>query len=281
MVKTWEEIVKPKELIALDELDVIIEEGEPLSFPIGRRDLYKNVIDYWNQVVAEGLASGNKYAAKIGPKLRLSSAELNGANLQLRMSMTNYADFIGTNIQATKDPKFRERLMDAGRADRNDENAYFANPLAVCSFVYGHDQDGKLYVAVGLRSEEVAVYPGEHHVFGGVMGFNKEREISIEQHITKELNKELGLTSEMKDLQFYGIIRQGLSRHPEVICGVEVTVRPGELISLWENAPHKSEHEKLEVYTMDQLREFLPKRGPTMVPSGAAAATYFLEQHGS
>ena len=300
---TWETIVEPEQPILLQDLEVIVAEGEPLTIGKHRPALYDEVLQYWDkaqvrQVLARATDLGNALAQQdektiarmtsqiggVAQKIRCSRAILKQNKLYLALNSTNYMDFIGTNEQAIVNPDFRERLMHAGVEDYADPNLYFANPLAVCAVVYGFDtkqrDNESMYIAIALRSSKVMIYPNVHHVIGGVLDADRERKkINIGNHLRLELREEIGLTNEeMGSAQFFGIIRQTCSRIPEVICGIPIYVSQSELEQRWrEHAPGKFENKNLSFYRFSQLELFLEQYAPTMVPSGAAALHSLLK----
>ncbi len=303
---TWETIVEADTPLAVHDLEVILNEGEPLTLGKYRPALYDQVLEYWNKAQVQQMlerateladALTKKDEAKItrmtqqiggvNQKLRLSRAVLEGKKLYLALSSTNYMDFIGTNEQARVNPDFWQQLTNAGLEDYADADRYFANPLAICAVMYGLNsgaEDSKdLYVPVGMRSSKVMIYPNMYHIFGGVISADKDRQkLDLGHHLRLEFREEIGLTDEEMGLpQFYGICRHVNSRIPEVICGLPVLVQQKELEQRWkEHAPGKFEHRKLSFLGKKELPTFLQENAATMVPSGAAALTYFLKYHG-
>ena len=219
----------------------------------------------------------------VGQKHRLSRAFLDGKKLHLALGSTNYMEVVGTNERSINDSEFRARLMQAGIEDAADPQKYFADPLAVCSVVYGKDpQSGEIYIPIGLRSDKVMIYPRVHHVFGGLVNVGPARTaVDIGGNSRRELREEIGLTDKETAIgQFYGIIRQGPSRIPEAIGCIPIFIGREELEERWRtSASGKFEHRNITFYGIGELPSFLEEHGTTMVPSGAAALTKFLEYH--
>ncbi|GEM_PF-3408634 len=309
MQPTWEVIVQPQGPIPLSSLEIVIARGESFSLPTDNPILYQEVISWWDQAqVRQTLARSKDLTSVLGSepvdkeklgrmmhqiagnnqKLRLTRAVLDREHLYLAVAAANYMDFIGTNERAISDPAFRERLMSFGLEHRADPNHYFANPLAVCTVLYGCEKgsEGKpRFVPVGLRSDKVMIYPNVYHMFGGLAGVNYEEEKPIDQiktidldgHARHELKGEIGLTDEeMGETTFFGIIRQSPSRHPEAILGLPIYLEQDVLVERWRNsAPGKFEHRRLEFLEPANVASFLEEHGSSMVPSGAAALNYF------
>ena len=301
--KTWEYIVQPAQPIPFSELEVVVSQGEPMSFPLQRADIAREIFQYWDIVQqrmfqarssdfslamengdSQKIARMLKQVGGVNEKYRLTRAVLEDNKLYLALSITDYMTYAGTNERSIREPDFRERLMRYGIEDRCDPNFYFANALAVCSILYGYNQqrdDSSIYVPIGMRSDKVVIYPNVHHVIGGVVDVAKDaRQIDIARHLKVELREEMGLdSSQMGELLFYGIVRQVPSRQPEVVCGIPIYVGQEELERRWrEKAPGKFEHRNLSFYSVNEIPGFLEQHGHSMVPSGAAALTIFLEQ---
>lgn len=306
MEPTWEVIVKPSQPIPLSDLEIRVAQGEPFDLAEQHSDVYARVLRYWDQKqVQQTLARADDLAQalqerdegkiarmqkQIGSmelKHRLSRAHLQGSTLTLALSTTTYMDFIGTNERAITDPEWREQLMNLGIQDRADQNSYFASPLAVCAVMYcfdlpaGSDSPG-VYVPIALRSNKVMIYPGVHHVFGGMIDVGEQRShVNLNGNIRRELREEMGIPDDkMGNGFFYGIIRQKPGRIPEAICGLPVYVSQEELERSWRTtAPGKFEHRQLTFHGVNDLPHFLETYGETMVPSGAAALTSFMEHY--
>ncbi len=301
-MQTWEMIVEPDKPISLSDLDIILTEGESLNIGARRPELDAEVKRYWSQKqvgatmaraeeLAKALKDGNqeqiarmqRHIGGVDPKVRLSQAAIRGNQLFLGLGSTNYMDFIGTNERSIGNSEWRSKLMNAGLYDAADPDKYFANALAICTVVHGFDIQGdpsSAYAVVGLRSDKVMIYPGVHHVFGGLVDIDESRaNINLCFNAQRELGEETGIKGgELGQIQFYGIARQGPSRIPEIIGGVPVFLSREQLQQRFaRSAPGKFEHDKIELIPLAQIPTFLDQYGSTMVPSGAAALTQFYQ----
>ncbi|XP_078004766.1 uridine diphosphate glucose pyrophosphatase NUDT22 isoform X2 [Phascolarctos cinereus] len=97
------------------------------------------------------------------PKFRLHSAALGpldpgGSCLMLRMGLTSYQDFLGTNWASSAG-----RLRCQGKADWGDAQAYLADPLGVGAMLATSDG----FLVFLRRSLRVAEAPGRIDVPGG------------------------------------------------------------------------------------------------------------------
>lgn len=96
------------------------------------------------------------------PKFRLHSATLmpgsSGPQLLLRLGLTSYQDFLGTNWASSA-----SRLRQQGATDWGDKQAYLADPLGVGAALMTSDD----FLVFLRRSQQVAEAPGLVDVPGG------------------------------------------------------------------------------------------------------------------
>uniref|UniRef100_A0A8D0GKR8 Nudix hydrolase 22 n=1 Tax=Sphenodon punctatus TaxID=8508 RepID=A0A8D0GKR8_SPHPU len=93
-----------------------------------------------------------------GAKFRLHSAQLDGGGLALRLGLTCYKDFMGTNCAAAAG-----QLQQRGREDAGDSQAYLAEPLGVGAMLHTADN---MFVFL-RRSLRVGEAPGKVDIPGG------------------------------------------------------------------------------------------------------------------
>ncbi|EDO33812.1 predicted protein, partial [Nematostella vectensis] len=94
-----------------------------------------------------------------GSKFRLQSACLENGQLNLRVGLTCYRDFICTNMNRRE----CEFLREWGRVHYDDPHACFADPVGVNALLVSRDEK---FVFV-RRSAEVAEAQGQYHGPGG------------------------------------------------------------------------------------------------------------------
>jgi hypothetical protein len=275
--------------------------AEPLVPSFEKRPgLKKDILKYWNQKIVEGLkARADELASPkdlksyrrsvsftVGDNMKygLSSVSLTGQDLDFTFNATDYLHFIATNERAIGDSEFRARLIKAGQEDFGNPRAYFANPLAICTLVYTQDPNtDEIHVPVGLRSDKVMIYPGVYHVFGGLVNvIGDGADVDLGEHLRRELKEEMGvgdrIAGDQSEVYFDGIVRQIPSGVPEVVSRMVIPLSKEELEQSWrENAEDKFEHRSIYFCPLKELPGFLATYGPSMVPSGAAALTKFLE----
>ncbi|MEK6950500.1 MAG: hypothetical protein AABX13_02145 [Nanoarchaeota archaeon] len=314
----WEPLVRPPEPIPFSELEIIVAEGDSFNVGLRRPELYREILTYWNKsqieqtvVRARDLATAllqqdeakiARMQSQIGgvqPMWSLSRAVLEGNKLYLALNSVDFMDYTGTNVQASCDPEFRARLMQAGTEDYGDPNRYFANPLAINVAIYGSNsgfnsgaksgeksfrQASDLYVVIGKRSDKVNFYPNVYHVIGGYVKNGADgKKIDLAGNLCRELQEEIGLKEEqVGKLLFQGIIRQIPSRVPEVICSLPVYASQEGVERSWrEKAPAKFEHRNLHFYPLSKIPTFLEEHSRSMIaPSGQASLMYLLAMFG-
>jgi len=297
-------ITEAEKPIPVDELEMRIEEGNRLQFPIHRAYEMNLLNDNWNSFVqdmalkmqgriADAMARGDdaafklamKHIAGISSMYRLNDASLKGNALYLDLAITDFKDYIGTTAHALLDPDFRNQLVEAGMADAGDPNRYFSNPLATNTNIV--TSDGRM--PVGIRSNKVAIYPEVPHVIGGYVKVNGDsrpdfnvRDVDLFSFMLKELKQEIGIDDEdITSKEFFGICRNTVTRGPEALYNVEVSVDADELRYRWENKSRdKFEHRNITFYDKEGLRELLEEYRGRMVPSGEASLTMFLKHYG-
>ena len=311
--ETWEFIEQPDKPVPLSEIEIITSFSGEFGFG-DREDIAKEVMDYFYQKEREQLMertdtlsaakAGNErevldrilgYAFRDSPRPRLNRAKMKGDRLFLNLGITSFGKYIGTNERSINDPVFKERLEELGLYDAGNEDRYFANLLNVSAALYGFNDMSRttdsLYLPVGERSTQVAIYPSVPHVIGGgipitsdegkLVPRNKQQHIDILAQIRKEVRKETGLQDdEIGEPMFYGIIRQIPSRHYEVITSIPIFVSQEDLANKWKrDAAAKFEHEKLRYVAFDDLPNFLEEHGAGMVPAGCSALSNFNKHY--
>ncbi len=299
-MSTWELIIEPKSPIPINELELVIKEGDALQFPLHRSYENNLINDYWNKFIVDmalrkkdNLENSNKeehfiraikHIASISSMYRLNNASLNKNQLKLRLGLTDFKEYIGTTQEALINNSFRKKLINAGTEDHNDPNYYFANPLAVCTNIITSDNK----IPIGMRSNTVAIYKNVPHIIGGYVKVNGEnkpdfsvKDVNLFDNILKELEQELGLNQEhIISSDFLGLVRNNITRGPEMIYNMTLNITSEELIYSWKhNSEDRFEHRDINFYDKNELPKFININKGKMVPSGEAALTLFLEKY--
>jgi len=297
--KTWELVAEVARPIPVSELEILIHEGSGLHFPLHRSYEMNLINDNWNKFIVsmasekkqdllEAIAKGDERAfakavrhiAGINSWYRLNSARMDGKLLRLDLGLTNFKEYIGTTQHALKDEEFRKRLMDAGIADDNEPNTYFSNPLSGCTAIVTSDG----YLPIGMRGKAVAIYPSVPHIIGGyvkVNGSNKPdfttKDVDLFANMLQELREELAISNEeIAGADFLGIVRNRITRGPEMMYVMKVALDKSEVENRWRTkSKDKYEHRQITFYKERDVPEFLRENEGKMVPSGEATLTLF------
>jgi hypothetical protein len=158
-----------------------------------------------------------------GPMCRLESFSLQRDKLDLRLSVTDYKHFLGSNAAH---PQWAD---DYGPT-------VMANPLGTSVIICSLDG----FLVCGKRSQAVALYPGFAHPFGGTLEPDKHGEPpSLIDDIKRELSEELHLVEE-NYLAFYtiGLIEDRHLRQPELINYAAVNLTVEQLIAQTDRLEH-------------------------------------------
>ncbi len=206
----------------------------------------------WQEKTRE--AEQNKQTLYNGEVGRLVRWSLDGGQLILRIGVTDYRDFVGTNIQ----------------------NAHLAaqccaNPLGTSATVI--TADGCLLY--GRRGQRVASHAGWLHTFGGML--EPPDRAPGEAHdvfaaVRRELREELRLSDEeITDLVCTGLVRDGTNLQPELLFDASVGLTKDEVLARFDAATDE-EHTAIEA-CLDEPDAILPfiKRSAPVVPVAQAA----------
>ena len=328
-------IIDTERPIRMGDLEIIVGDGSPLSYPNARLALANELNQAWRDYIVD--MTGRRvneivdasvkiklgelvskyfepvkifsagYLRKLGADLQVSKkelveivtqiaridslyrfcgAELEGNTLTLALGNTDFKEYIGTTSKASipEQKDFRERLVQAGIDDFNDENYYFSNPLATCAVVVTSDG----YVPLGLRSNVVAIYPNTWHTFGGYNKPNPKNEenfqpgkIDLLTQLMNELSGEAGITdADVRERYFLGIARNVVTRGPEALFYVQLDITKSELERRWLTiAPDRFEHRNVTFYRISGLSGFIDQHRGRMVPTGEACLVKYNEHY--
>lgn len=299
---SYEILIQPSQPVPLVGLETVITPGKPLLLAQRHPELYAEVCAFWEQESARvsltrapdlALALARHDEAQVTrmkkqmriltPKYRLTNIALEGNRLQLAMDTISYLEVIGINELAARDFTFRDRLLHAGQHDFNDTAAYFANPLAICAVLYGYEKSNEkdsLYIPITKRSDRVMHCPDMYHVFGTLISVEEySGNLNLAQYLINQLEEKTGLAKDQfGSPQFHAIVRQGVSQIPELICSVPVLANQQQLMeATTEQAPGRYEYNAVSCYTLSQVSDFLSDKDKSLVPSGSAALSLFID----
>ena len=200
--------------------DVVLGEEDRTPRSTSDVDLYMRIEKVWSEKFREALEEGKNLFA--GPQYRLSSYSiLDDERVFLSLGATDYREFMGTNVEAGKDPDYRDELMERGERNYDDPEAYFSNTLAICSVI--ETSDGK--IITGLRSDDVAEYPRCWHTVGGHPNpaHYQPTKADLFDAMEREITGELGVDSgEIGNMRMIGLVRNRRTLKPELLFQSEV-----------------------------------------------------------
>jgi len=286
-------ILEPTKPIPVTDLKIGIIQGKDLYFPLTRMDLLHRMSDYFNKHIVNMAQKGKTdlawygmhgprsmfdneilHIASINTLYRYNDAMLNENNLNLKLGVTDFREWIGTSVQAAADKDFCEDMHRAGIADDDNAFLYFSLPLSNCAAIVTSDSK----VAVGLRSEKVAYLPNTYHVVGGMCRTKNKIDFS---EMREELVSEMGIfESNISKADFVGMVADKKTGDPELMYIVFLGMDEAGLRDSWQRkAPDKYEHKKLEFVDREKLRGFIDDNYGRIVPSGEATLEAYLKYY--
>lgn len=240
--------------------DLILEEGPPMARMARTNkdvDLYMRLEKVWSEKFKEAVQEGKSLFA--GPQYRLSSYELlNDGRIKLDLGPTDYREFMGTNVEAGKDSKYMQTLLERGIERYGDKDAFFSNVLSICSVI--ETSDGK--IIAGLRSDKVAEYPRCWHTAGGHPNptHYQQTKTDLFDSMEREMIGELGIdNNEIENMRLLGLVRNSRTRTPELLFHSKIYV-PFNDIKDRRLKSEKDEHFTFfEIDSIEELIDFLNK----------------------
>jgi len=133
-----------------------------------------------------------------GPMCRMESWRASADSLELRVSLTSYRIFLGTNLNADVSAKFAREAL--------------ANPIGVSSALLTSDG----WLLFGRRNASVAYYPNRVHPFAGAL---EEQDLSdVFRAVERELGEEISLLpNRIESIHCLGLAEDAKIKQPELI----------------------------------------------------------------
>ncbi|MDO8467794.1 MAG: hypothetical protein Q7S56_02505 [Nanoarchaeota archaeon] len=236
------------------EEEVLITEGAPtMKRTIADWDLDSHIEQTWSELVNELTAKG-KGIPQSRPKLGLNQYVSNGnGKLELVIGVTSFREFHGTNIQASKDPDYREKLVQRGIERFNDPYAFFSSMFGLNSAV--ETADGK--IVFGLRGEKTFHYPNCWHVIAGSADIPKDGKVDFFGEMRKEVYEELLVKEgEIDSVKVMGLVRSLQTYHPVISFHTKLGITYDE-IERRMKGEGVEEHNIIGAVNIDNLPAFL------------------------
>lgn len=201
--------------------------------------------------IAEGLRRQGKVVTS-EPLYRLVAFDRDGPLLALRLGLTDYEEYIGTN------GSHREWRTLYGVAAMSDA-------LAVSAVT--QTADGLLVIE--RRSDKVAERPGFFHVKPS--GHPQPPE-GLTQGVLTELEEELGVSpSEVTGLVCTGLVRDAASYKPELTYALRIRATSGEVLRRTKADAWESSELLFISPSRDALADWLARNRDATVPAGHGA----------
>lgn len=210
-----------EEFVTYSKDDVWIEDGRGMDRTNEDVDLFMRIEEVWSRKVKEAFEKGRTIFP--GPLYRLSSYMVSVGKLVLSLGPTDYREFLGTNVEAGKDPEYMKTLILRGSERSYDTDAFISNPLAICSVV--ETSDGK--IVAGLRSDKVGEYPRCWHTVGGHPDprHYQHKRPDMFDAMAREIESELGIDrNEIEDMRLLGLMRNTRTRKPELLFETRLSI---------------------------------------------------------
>lgn len=169
----------------------------------------------------------------------------------LTVGLTNYRDFIGTNL-------FNHRRLGEYGWD------CFANPIGTTATI----RTAEGLICYGRRSMKVGYHGGHVHTFGGALepvDQHGDGRIDPFESVAREIHEELGIfRDELRDLTCVGMLRDREIYQPELLFEATVPMTFDEIRARWRDATARDEHIELVACRCapDAIVPFLTESGP-------------------
>lgn len=185
-----------------------------------------DLIDHaWEARLAQAAARGQRLFP--GPMCALRTWSVADGRLQLRFGLTDYREFVGTNVA---NPDVGERFGEE----------QLANGTGVCSVL--ETSDGRLILQ--RRSDTVFEHPGMLHFCGGALDPIHQAGRPVADPFAvmqREFDEELGLRSDaLGEMRLLGLARDGATLKPDVMLHTRTALTAADVLSI-----EGEEHEAL------------------------------------
>lgn len=173
-----------------------------------------------------------------GSKFRFDGVEFDDSTVTIRLGLTDYRDYIGTNL----------RLVDISLS-----SDYLSNALGCETvFVTGDDR-----VALLRRSGQVATHCGEYNGPSGhaepESGKTVEDEV-LRSSISEEIFEELGVPdSRILDTRLIGCMRERRTLKPDLLFQTTTDLLSTQITEMFPNAKESWESDRLVFVSVDDL----------------------------
>jgi 8-oxo-dGTP pyrophosphatase MutT (NUDIX family) len=181
----------------------------------------------------------------------INSHETDRDSLFLKVQMSDYKSFYGTNVCNTG-PLLKTELT---------------NALAACAVV--ETTDGTVFV--GRRSEKLAETSGLWHIPGGTLS----EAINPIEAMRRELSEELNIsTGDIQSAVCLGFAENLLMKKPEFLCYFHLKLTERQVTTKMADAVDLDEHDEFVFVPLEELQDFTEIH--LFAPIGKAAIQLYL-----
>lgn len=189
-----------------------------------------------------------------GRKFRLAGMDTSGGEVRLRLGLTDYRDYLGTNRSATV-----ARLAADGSRDHDFDGAHLSNALGCETVLVTADTK----VLLLRRSGAVATHAGE---WNGPSGHGEPDACDLQdaasvraqvltESILAEIIEETGVPrAHLSDPVFLGCMVETKSLKPDLLFVTRAAVNSSDIATGFEKAAEKWESDDLTFLALDELR---------------------------
>lgn len=216
------------------------------------------IAEAWDERAKRAAERGQLFFA--GPMCGLRSWSTDGQSLQLGFGMTDYREFVGTNVAH---PEIAERFGET----------YLANGAGVCSAI--ETTDGQL--VLHRRSGRVFEHPNMLHFCGGSLEPVETQSGPIADPfvvMTREIEEEMAIpATAIAEMSCLGLARDGHSLKPDVLLRTKLSIAASDVTAI-----SGDEHSELVLVPADgpTLSAWLTDHWAEIAPAGQALFAAYM-----
>lgn len=212
----------------------------------------------WDERAQRAAARGQLFFA--GAMCGLRGWEASSDRLQLRFGLTDYREFVGTNVA---NPSIGERFGEA----------YLSNGSGVCSTI--ETVDGQL--VLHRRSDRVFEHPGMLHFCGGSLEpVETTNGLAADPFavMIREIEEEMAIpASAISEMSCLGVAKDGVSLKPDVLLRTRLSIAADAVTAI-----SGEEHSELVIVPADgaTLSAWLTEHWDEIAPAGQALFAAYM-----
>jgi hypothetical protein len=216
------------------------------------------IAEAWDEHARRAAERGQLFFA--GAMCGLRDWTVNSDALHLQFGLTDYREFVGTNVVH---PEFAERFGEE----------YLSNGAGVCSTI--ETTDGQL--VLHRRSEQVFEHPGMLHFCGGSLEPVEGPDGLMADPfavMTREIDEEMEIpAAAIAEISCLGLARDGHSLKPDVLLRTRLSIAADEVTAL-----SGAEHSELVVVPTDgpSLSAWVTEHWNEIAPAGQALFAAYM-----